>query len=217
MIQVLKQFYQVLKKLKVRSGVILPSLDTLLMITFLKIIQEKNLKLLNPKANQKELEKHWSKLYDDFWKQKNDGLSKLILRKENEILIKKTKLSILYTVYNALLSLSALEITEQTIIQKQKLIDLYEKQTKNKINIFLSYFDLLEKIKSSINNFENIIQKLEKEITQKTSDEIINGFDVIANVSSNFPFQLNPQTLVVSEYISYEKLAKKNIKTNGTK
>ena len=168
--------------------------------------------MLSKKASQKELKNHWSNLYDEFWKLKNNSLAKLILRKENELLILKTKLDILYTVHNALLTISRLEQNEKTLHQKQELINLYQKQSKNKVNIFIDYFELLDKIKSSINNFQNNIEKLFNELRKKGEEEIVNSFDIVAEVATALQLQLNIQTISVAEFLSYERLAIKKSK-----
>jgi hypothetical protein len=156
-------------------------------------------------------------LYDEFWKQKNDSFAKLMLRKENELLIKETKLSILYTIHNTILCLGQLKSTEKTIEQKQNLISLYEKQTKNKINIFIDYIDFLEKVKSSISNFENQVEKLKKEVRSKVTQEVSNSFDIIANVVAVLQIPLDIKTLSVAEFLSYEKIAKAKQESYGKK
>ncbi len=134
-----------------------------------------------------------------------------MLRKENELLVLKTKTNILYTVHNAILTISRLEQTEKVISQKQELIALYCKQTGNKVNIFIDYLELLEKVKASITNFENNIEKLNNELRKKGEEEIINSFDIVASVASALQLPLNIQTISVAEFLSYERLAiKKN-------
>jgi thiamine kinase-like enzyme len=134
-----------------------------------------------------------------------------MLRKENELLVLRTKLNILYTVHNAVISLSTIDQNEKTFEQKKQLIELYQKQTKNKVNIFCEYSDFLVKIKSSIINFENTIEKLNNEVRSKGEEEIINSFDVVAGVATALQLPLNIQTISVAEFLSYERLAiKKN-------
>ena len=187
------------------------------MIKFLQILQTRDISLFNPKAKQKDLEQHWKMLYDEFWKQKNDSFAKLMLRKENELLIKETKLSILYTIHNTILCLGQLKSTEKTIEQKQKLISLYEKQTKNKLNIFISLSEFLQKVKDSISNFENQIDKLKKEVRSKSTQEVANSFDVVAGVIAILQIPLDIKTLSVAEFLSYEKIAKAKQESYGKK
>jgi hypothetical protein len=163
---------------------------------------------LHPKASQKELENHWRIIYDEFWTLKDDGLSKLMLRKENELLIKKTRLTVLITIYNTIWALMQINIqTDRNINQKFELIKLYKNVTKNELNQFIELNEFLEKVKSSISNFENIIDKLEKEL-KSGGEKVQNEFEIIADLSMNLPFALNPQTVVVKEYLGYEKIAK---------
>jgi hypothetical protein len=138
-----------------------------------------------------------------------------MLRKENEILILRTKLSILKTIHNTVVSLSFIPESDKTISQKLQLIELYEKQTKNKINKFVSLTEFLEKIKSSVGNFENNISKLEKQISSSAEKEIINGFDIITSVAVQLQMPINVNKISVAEFISYKKLAQKKQKQNG--
>lgn len=173
--------------------------------------------MLNKKANQKELENHWSKLYDEYWTLKNNSLAKLMLRKENEKLVLRSKLSILYTIHNTILSLSNIPITEKSTQQKFELIRLYEKQTKNKLSLFSNFIEIIDKVKASINNFENQLQKLVEETNTKAEKSIINSFDIIVGVSVALQIPLNVDTISVAEFLSYEKLAVKKSKANEQK
>jgi len=98
-------------------------------------------------------------------------------------------------------------------------MDLYKKQTKNELNRFIDLSEFLEKVKSSISNFENTIEKLEKEL-KSGGEKVQNEFDIIAGVSEHLPFPLNPQTVSVKEFLSYEKRVRLNNKVkqqaNGT-
>lgn len=175
---------------------------------------------MHPKASQSELENHWRIIYDEFWTLKDDGLSKLMLRKENELLIKKTRLRVLITIYNTIGALMQINIhTDRNIKQKFELIKLYKNVTKNELNQFIELNEFLEKVKSSISNFENIIDKLEKEL-KYGGEKVQNEFEVLAGLSSQLPFALNPQTVVVKEYLGYEKIAKAQhkakLQANGT-
>jgi len=178
------------------------------MIDFIKILQTQDLTILSKEASIEVLENHWIKLYDDFWTLTNDNFAKLILRKQNELLIKKTRLNILYTIHNGLVSLAKIEQTEKVLSQRKQLIDIYENQTKNKVNLSIGYVDLVLKVQSSISNFENNIEKLEREIKNTGEKEVVSGFDLIATVSVELGITLNFKETTVAEYASYKKLAK---------
>lgn len=109
--------------------------------------------------------------------------------------------------------------TDRNIKQKFELIKLYKNVTKNELNQFIELNEFLEKVKSSISNFENIIDKLEKEL-KYGGEKVQNEFEVLAVLSSQLPFALNPQTVVVKEYLGYEKIAKEQhkakLQANGT-
>ena len=170
--------------------------------------------LKNPKQkiNQAELQKQWIKLYDEYWLLKDDKYAMLILRKADEIQIKKAVVDVLVAVYNGILALSFVDINEKTISQKNELLAIYDKNTKNKTNPFISYVDFLNKIQGSIDNLKNVIEKLEKENKQEAVKQIESGFDYIINVTANLPFYVNPKELVVTEFISYEKRIRTQIK-----
>ena len=213
--KVLTIFYQKLKTILGFNGVILPSLEQLPMKTFLEIIQTRNLKLLNKKANEEQLNAHWIKLYDEFWLAKNNSLAKLLLRKENEKLVLAYKIKILYSIYNAIASLSKIPINDKSIQQKGRLIELYIKQTKNELNMFSSYGEIAEKIKSSINNFENQLSKLTTETKDKATKEINNSIDIILEVAVILKMPIDVNKITVMEFLSYEKIAIKKVKGNG--
>ena len=140
-----------------------------------------------------------------------------MLRKENEKLVLRSKLSILYTIHNTILSLSNIPITEKSTQQKFELIRLYEKQTKNKLSLFSNFVEIIEKVKASINNFENQLQKLVEETNTKAEKSIINSFDIIVGVAVALQIPLNVDTISVAEFLSYEKLAVKKSKANEQK
>jgi hypothetical protein len=140
-----------------------------------------------------------------------------MLRKENELMINETRLSILYTIHNTIICLSTLENTEKTIEQKLKLVSLFDKQTKDKTNIFISLDDFYIKVKFAINNFENKVSKLKKEVRVQRVEEVVNSFDVVAGVIATLQIPLDIKTLSVAEFLSYEKIAKQKVKSYGEK
>ena len=88
------------------------------------------------------------------------------------------------------------------------------KLNKNQINIFSDYFEIIEKVKASINNFENQVEKLNNETKTKAVDSIVNYFDVITEVAVAVRLTFDVNKISVAEFISYKKQA---IKRNEQK
>jgi len=132
-----------------------------------------------------------------------------MLRKENELLIKESKLTILYSIRNSIVTLSKLETSEKTNELTKKLIDLYKKQLKNNF-VFFDFDGFFKRVSNSIENLENEIEKIKLDIRSKEEVEIMNAFDIVASVvvSLPVPIMIDVKTLVVSEFLSYEKIAK---------
>lgn len=180
----------------------------------MEIQTTQNLKLLSKWSSDEQLKKHWAKLYDEFWKQKNDSFSKMILRKEDEIAVKEGRLLVLHTLQNIVVSfIKYPEAKKET--QKTKVLELYIKQTKNKVNTKISDIDLHKKITDSITNFTNAINKLKDEVQNKGQKEIHNSFDIIAPVLAYLKLPIDIKTITVSEFLAYEKIAKQQIKQDG--
>lgn len=138
----------------------------------------------------------------------------MTLRTEDEIAVKESKVLLLSTIGNGFLALNTIPQSEKSIKQKNELIDLYEKNTKNKVNRFLSYLELVEKVKASISNIQNQIQKQRDNLYTKQEKNIQNSFDIVAGVVATLQVPLDIKTISVSEFLAYEKLAIKKSKQN---
>lgn len=180
------------------------------MTVFVEVMNTENYSLLGKGCTQKD----WLVLYDAFWKAKNDSFSNFLFKQQQDLLIKETKLSIIITVYNSLLSIAVIPQSKKVFQQKMQLIDLYKKQTGNEVSYFDSYTDLLSKIKASVQNFENIVDKARKELKSDEKAEVSNGFDLVASVSVSLGISLNIKEITVAEYLAYVKIAKKQRQKN---
>ena len=138
----------------------------------------------------------------------------MTLRIEDEIAIKEAKILLLNTIYNGFVALNSIEQSEKSIQQKIELIRLYEKNTKNKVNQFSSYIELCEKVKASITNITNQIEKQKDSLYSKQEKSIQNSFDIVAGVVATLQVPLDIKTISVSEFLAYEKIAIKKSKAN---
>lgn len=183
------------------------------MVDFIKILQTNDYSILGKKATHQD----WILIYDEFWKVKNDSFSKLILRKSNELLINETKLTVLKTCFNGLAALSTVEPIGRNFEQKIQLVNIYKDVNKNEVNVFDDFEDILQRVKSSIENLQNRIEKLRSEIKPKEEKVIQNAFDIVAQVVAVLQVPLDIKTISVAEFLSYEKIAKSKIKAHEQK
>jgi hypothetical protein len=195
------------------------SLDTLKILLFWRIMQEKTPFLLDinykegKKYNDVEvkiIEETWLSLYDKYWilrdnKQSQSSLDKGI--KELE-LIKKIKsvdevLNALIHLHNnkSIISEDVFMKVEQEYYSTLKIID---KRIKPK---------LFEGVGVNINNIQRVLnslqntynQEFKKPETKTIKKEINNVFEVVANTESWLDRSLFIDTIVVSQWIAYEK------------
>lgn len=201
------------------------SLDTLKILTFWKILQEKNIFLLDfdykegkkyNNSEKSEIEVLWRRLYDEYFVLRNDAKNKAELDKGFKELKLKEQIILVQEVYNALVGLNNQKglLPEDIIIKheqklysvlkvispkiKPKLFDGIEANLKN-----------IERVINAMRNTYNLSYKKQEKIVEK---QIKNVYTVVVNAESWLERSLDVEDMPTSKWIEIEKVVAHKIK-----
>src|SRR5690606_30515054 len=126
--------------------VVINSLKTLNIITFLEILQDNNFKRLDKDYDEskkysdeeiKTLESVWLKLYDEYFSIKNDHKAKSYLFNQKKIVLLEATLQAIVKNHDILANLNEFKQTNDTLVVKQKVIaNIKEIDSRIKLNVF---------------------------------------------------------------------------------
>lgn len=204
------------------------SLDSLKILTFWKVLKERNACLLDidysigKKYNQEqelEIEQTWIRLYDEFFVLRNDNRSKHeIVKGFDELKIQAQILNVKMN-YDHLIKIKEFvgllpekDVKQHTNQTYDRIKSLYEIGKKIKIDYAMSVDYNLRQLKRVLNSLENSynlgIDKTKKVVKQ----EINNVYDVVSEVENALGRSLPIEDIVCSRWIAYEKQAVKKRK-----
>jgi hypothetical protein len=201
-----------------RNIKLINSLDNLKILTFWKILKDKNVLLLDAeykegkkysKSQLNEMQNTWLKLYDEYYVLLDDSKSRSNMSKTFNELQLRDKINQIKYNYDFLVNLLKCENDinvskyEQETYARLKLID---KRIKPK------YF---EGIQANLDNLNRVIKSLvnkynieHKENQNNVQKEIDNVYDVVASAESWLERTLPIDDIVVTRWISYQKQIK---------
>jgi len=203
------------------------SLDKVRIILFWEILKERNPLLLDPnykdgKVYSKEAQDYivqmWYGLYDDFYTQKNDQKTKLVLSQSYDEIKLQFKINTFVSNYNFLASLQkdykGILSNEQFTEYEQWFYKSF-KELDNRIK--LKYFDGVEAnlkiVKRFIDSLQNAYNLKKKKVDKGVEQEITNVYDVVTKVEQILERSIpNINEISVLQWLSYEKRANEKIK-----
>jgi hypothetical protein len=207
------------------------SLDTLKILTFWKIIQDKNILLLDfdyydgKKYTDKDvklIQSNWDNLYDEYYNLVNDSKTKHKLSKAFKELQTRSKINEIKNYIDFLISLKkGIGYVEEEIILKYEQqvyanLKKVDKRIKPKlfdgIDVNIQYLDKF--LSALINTYNRDNENVKKEVEKQIS----NVYDVVASVESWLERSLPIEEISVTRWLAYEKQVKnkqKASKKNG--
>lgn len=207
------------------------SLETLKILTFWKILQEKNILLLDfdyytgKKYSNRDkdlIESTWIRLYDEYFILRDDSKSKIDLDKgfkETELISKLTQLQGYYNYLVAVHKLNTMLPKEEVIKREYRAYESIEeminpvsdKQKENGVTSkklfdrFGSQEDALKMIVRLINSLQNTYNQYHKKQEKVIKKEISNVYSVVVNAESWMERNLNVEDMNVLHWIEIEK------------
>jgi hypothetical protein len=194
------------------------SLDNLKILTFWEITREKNAMLLDKnysktkkytKNEVKICEDLWLKLFDDYYKLRDNNDSKSNLIKSFDELKLREKIN---QINNTIDFLETLKkqigfISNEDVIKYEQECYAMLKKIDNRIKpLFFEGIDAnivnLGKVLKSFINKYNIAFKEKEKVVKK---EVKNVYDIVANAESWLERNLDVENMTVSRWIAYEK------------
>ena len=202
------------------------SLDTLKILTFWKIIQDKNILLLdkyykeNKKYSEKDLKKIndvWEKLYDEYHSLKNDSKSKAKLSKSFKELEVRNKIKEIKEYIDFLISLAkGSSMVDKEVITKYEQqvyanLKLLDKRIKPKL--FEGIEVNIKYLSKFLNALINTYNRDNEDAKREVEKQISNVYEVVANAESWLaPQPIFINEMVVSHWIAIEKMIEKKQK-----
>jgi len=202
------------------------SLDTLKILTFWKIIQDKNILLLDKdykegkKYSKKDLKQFndvWERLYDEYYELKNDSKSKSKLSKSFKELEIRSKIKEIKDYIDFLISLA-----KGSNVVGQEIITEYEQQVYANLKLLdkrikPKLFDGIEANVKYLNKFLNALintyNRDNEDAKREVEKQINNVYEVVANAESWLaPQPIHINEMVVSHWIAIEKMIEKKQK-----
>lgn len=191
------------------------SLDTLKILTFWKIIKDKNILLLDfdyfdgkkyNEAQKNEIEQLWFRLYDEYFILLDDSKSRFELSKSFDELKVRDKINQIKNNYDTLVYLHkfASVLDDKDRIKYEQ--EIYSILKKIEPKIKPMYFGGIE---ANLVNLDKVIKSLinqynlnHKQNNDKIDKEIKNVYEVVANAESWLERNLNINDMVVSHWIA---------------
>lgn len=203
------------------------SLDTLKILTFWKIIQDKNILLLDfdyydgkeysNKDNQ-EIEQLWTRLYDEYYVLHNDPKSKHKIDKTFKELRLRELIELIKYNYDFLISLKkGYGIVEDEDIMRYEQ-ECYARlkglDKRIKINNFDGIESNLKYLSKFINSLINTYNREVKDNEKAVNNEVKNVYDVVASVESWLERSLPIEDITVTRWLAYEQQVKNKQKAH---
>lgn len=208
------------------------SLKTLKILVFWEVLETSNVLLIDNDFHEgkeytaeqvKEIESIWTKLYDDYFRKKNSSRSKSeLLRKNNALIDDAFLVAFDYTINALKWVAECYDVIPEEVI-KNNLPKLYEAannaiSTMGSAKIIISEaknphenLAALEKFKQAFIN-KQTIKKTSQPNQQQPEEAMHDYFSDVAAVSQALEMQLNVKDMVVSEWLSYERMANEKAK-----
>lgn len=194
------------------------SLDSLKILTFWRIIKEKNACLLDfdykegkkyTVAQQKEIEDTWLRLYDEYFVLRDNSKNKMQLIKSFDELNLREKITQIKNNAEFLNSLKGYVglVPDEYLESYEQQIYKVVKKIEPKINLKLFEgvdvnLKILERVLSSYINRYNQEHKQREKVVEK---EVDNVYEVVASAESWLNRSLNIDDMVTSHWIAIEK------------
>jgi hypothetical protein len=203
------------------------SLDKVRIILFWEILKERNPLLLDPsykegKIYSKEAQEYivqtWYGLYDDFYKEKNDQKTKLVLSQSYDEIKLQFKINTFVSNYNFLVSLNNdyKEILDlQTFIEYEQWFykSFKELDGRIKLKLFEGVDVNLKIVKRFIESLQNAYNLKKKKVDKGVEEEITNVYEVVTRVEQIIERSIpNINKISVSQWLAYERRANEKIK-----
>lgn len=204
------------------------SLDTLKILTFWKILKDRNVLLLDfdykdgkhyTEQEKVEIAILWERLYDEYYILRDSVQSKNKVDSGFKELRLKDKINNLALNHDFLVSLSRYSqflSKKQAYALEQKCYEVVKKVEKRiKLQLFEGIERNAEIIKKAINSLQNTYNIHYAKQDQKVDNEIKNVYEVVANMEGWLgKDNINIEDMVCSKWIAYEKIRDDKIKKN---
>lgn len=208
--------------------VIINSLKTLNIITFLEILQDNNFKRLDKDYDEskeysneeiKTLESVWLKLYDEYFSIKNDHKAKSYLSSQKKIVLLEATLQAIVKNHDVLANLSEFQQTNDTLVVKQKVVaNIKEIDSRIKLNVFDDIHDICNKLQSVIKSLSNELGTIKDNQNKRVDKKKTNVYKIIAHVEQVLERSLGDISKIsVIQWLAYEEMANDKIKSTQTK
>lgn len=211
------------------------SLDTLKILTFWKILKEKNALLLDmdyfeekkySNEQKNEIEQTWNRLYDEFFVLRDSSKSRMQLIRAFDEMHLREKITQIKNNADFLIELKSLYG-----LMPQEDLDRYEQEIYNTLKLIDKKIKPLyfEGIDANIRNLERIMNSFINKYNQEhkkrdeaVKTEINNVYDIVANAESWLERNININDMVVAHWLAIEKQVEQKRqsqikKKNGTK
>lgn len=177
---------------------------------FFEILETSNLKLLIIKGNPKDgkLDKAFSKIFDLYFSERNDGKLKLILKTKKTIIKLYRKIGIIEAVVLSLVQFS---------FPKDKVKELIAGLRKGGININESLDldkELLRVLKNDLAGFKTHLQLEEHNLKELSKGEKSSFEDSVVALEGVFNFAID-EKVSLAKYLSYQRSANKKVKASN--
>lgn len=201
------------------------TLETVNIITFLKIMQDGNVNRLDNNFTESkqyteeetnQYTNNWLKLYDDYFALKNDGSAKTYLKNQFKHVTLQVKILALSKQHDKLAELeNNLKDTPNYLEAKQSIInDIKQTEPKLKINIFDDVLSICIKLQSMIKALNNEFKTIKVNQDKRVSKEKENVYNVIARVEQILERTLGDVSKIsVSQFLAYEQIANNIVKS----
>ena len=208
--------------------VVINSLKTLNIITFLEILQDNNFKRLDKDYDEskeysdeeiKTLESIWLKLYDEYFSIKNDHKAKSYLSNQKKIVLLEATIQAIVKNHDVLANLSEFKQTNDTLVVKQKVIsNIKEIDSRIKLNVFDDIPDICNKLQSVIKSLSNELGTIKDNQNKRVDKNKTNVYKIVAHVEQVLERSLGDISKIsVIQWLAYEEIANDKIKSTQTK
>ena len=179
---------------------------------FFEILENSDLRLLIIKGNPKEgkLEKAFSKIFDLYFSERNDGKLRLILKTKKTIIKLYRKIGIIEAVVLSLVQFS---------FPEDKVKELIAGLRKGGININEDLDldkELLRVLKNDLGGLKTHLKLEEHNLKELSSGEKSSFEDSIVALEGVFTFAIN-EDVSLAKYLSYQRTAKRKVNESNNK
>lgn len=176
-------------------------------------------------ANELELLRNtWTRLYDEYFKLKDNKEAKYFLKLSNDALVIVQEMALLNDYKERFILLYELQEHDELndfVIEKKALLcnEIKETFPKLKFNQFNDISALIDFVDSVIKAKNNIYNEKFNVLGKKVDKKVQNIYRDVVNIGRELGMQLNVNTMTVAEFVEYERTAiessKAKEKNNG--